>query len=78
MKPIKFDHWAGVVSVSFLRKGSFDVSLHSGAFTSPADCVLRIIKFECQKGTIHAACFKLLSGTGIPFTVFYMNRIPGL
>lgn len=47
MKPIKFDHWAEVVSVSFLFKVT--VSLHSGAFASPADCVLRTIRLECRE-----------------------------
>ena len=46
-----------------LQQGSLDVRLHSGAFASPADCVLRTIKFECREGIIHAACSKLLSGT---------------
>lgn len=32
MKPIKFDHWAGVVSVSFLKR-SHNVSLHSDLST---------------------------------------------
>lgn len=50
------------------QQGSLDVSLHSGAFTSPADYFLRIIKFECREGIAHAACSEILSGTGTSFT----------
>lgn len=60
----------------FPQEGLLDVSLHSGAFTSPADCVLRIIKFGCQEGTMHAACSKLHSGTRIPCTVANTSRFP--
>lgn len=40
-------------------QGSLDVSLHSGAFASPADCVLRTIKLECweEKCMLPAANF---------------------
>lgn len=44
------------------QEGLLGVSFHSGASTSPADCVPRIIKFECREGTMHAACSKLLLG----------------
>lgn len=60
------------------QEGSLDVSLHSGAFTSPADCVLRIIKFECGEGIMQAACSKLLSGTGTSFPVACTGWFPGL
>lgn len=57
------------------QQGSLDVSFHSGAImwvsASPADCVLKTIKFECREGIMHAACSELLSGTGSPFTVPY-------
>lgn len=55
-------------------QGSLDVSLHSGAFASPADCILRTIKLERREGKMHAACSKLLE---VPFTVAYLGRFSG-
>ena len=55
-------------------QGSLDVSLHSGAFASPADCILRTIKLECREGKMHDACSKLLEA---PFTVASLGRFSG-